>query len=263
MHLLPLVIDCILLSFAAGLVYGIFGSGSGLIMAPGYYYVARHFNITQDHRMQVAIATTAAASAIIGLFAARVQFNANNIDFSIIKKLVPGLTIGTFIAVALLNVVPSDFLKHLFGIVVILVSFWLWFYNQEKDLKQWSLNGIDNHIKTTVMGLLWFLLGIALFTVPYLHKAGISLRRAIGCASSVGSIFSALAAILLMITGYFSVGISITHVGYVNLLMLAASVIPSAAAGMIGTKLSHKLPPDLMKRVYAVLICFVGALMLF
>lgn len=262
MHLYPLILDCIFIAFGAGLIYGIFGSGSGLIMAPGYYYVARHFDLTQDYRMQVAIATTAAASAIIGLFSTRVQWKAHNIDLSLVKKMIPGLTIGTLTAVSLLNVIPSDFLKHLFGIVVILVAFWLWFYNQDNDLKQWSLSGIGNHVKTFLIGVLWFLLGIALFTVPYLHKAGVSMRRSIGCASLLGAIFSAFAAILLMVTGFFHVHASATHIGYVNLVLLGVSVIPSSFAGYLGSKLSHRLPSHIMKKIYSGLICFVGILML-
>lgn len=262
MHLTLLITECVAIAFGAGLIYGLFGSGSGLIMAPGYYYLARHFSLTQDHRMQVAIATTAAASAVIGLFSARVQWKADNIDFSLVRQLIPGLTAGTLTAVLLLNVIPSDFLKHLFGIVVILVSLWLWFYNQENDQKSWSIKGSLNHIRTFVIGLLWFLLGIALFTVPYLHKTGISMRRAIGCASITGSIFSAFATLLLMFTGYFHVKASLTHIGYVNLILLGVSLVPSAYAGVLGSKLSHQLPAHVMKMVYAGVICLVGILML-
>ena len=262
MQLTSLVIECILIGFGAGLIYGIFGGGSGLIMAPGYYYLTRYFPLTHDHRMQIAVATTAAASAIIGLFSSRVQWKANNIDFSLIKKLTPGLTIGTFVAVALLNIIPSDFLKHLFGVVVIFVAFWMWFYNQAKDLKKWSLNGISNFMNTFFIGLLWFLLGIAVFTVPYLHKAGVSMRSAVGSASFTASVFSALAAILLMFTGYFTVHASATHIGYVNILLVALSFIPSAIAGYFGSRISNKVPQHMMKKIYSVLVCVVGVLML-
>lgn len=257
-----LLIECIGIAFGAGLVYGIFGGGSGLIMAPGYYYLIQHFSLNPNYRMQMAIATTAAASAVVGLFSARVQWKKHNVDFSVIKKMIPGLAIGTFTAVLLLNVIPSDFLKHLFGVVVVLVSIWLWFYKQEKDLKQWSLNGFNNHIRTFLIGVLWFLLGIALFTVPYLHKASISIRRAIGAASFLGSIFSALAALLLMITGYPKLHASIMHVGYVNVLLFLISLIPSICAGIIGSKLSHYFPQHHLKTAYAILVCLVGIMML-
>src|SRR3990167_1591367 len=135
MDITAFLIDCIAISIGAGLIYGIFGGGSGLIMAPGYYYVLRHFDLSHhDSRMQIAVATTAAASAILGLASTRVQWKANNIDFTVVKKISLGIILGTITAVFLLNIISSTALKHLFGVVVILVAIWMWFYNQEKDL---------------------------------------------------------------------------------------------------------------------------------
>lgn len=263
MDITAFLIDCSLISIGAGLIYGIFGGGSGLVMAPGYYYVLRHFDLSQqDHRMQIAIATTAAASAILGLASTRVQWKANNIDFLVVKKISLGIVIGTIAAVCLLNIMSSTLLKHLFGVVVILVALWMWFYNQEKDLKPWSLYSIGNYINTFLIGLLWFLFGIAVFTVPYLHKTGIDIRRAIGSATFAASLFSAVAAVLLMLSGYFKVGYSITHIGYVNLLIVLVSVIPSSIAGYVGSHISDRLPKKTLKQVYAGLIVIVGILML-
>lgn len=115
---------------------------------------------------------------------------------------------------------------------------------------------------TTIIGLLWFLLGIAVFTVPYLHKCGVDLRRAIGCATLTSTVFSAIAASLLMVTGLFKVGISGNHIGFVNIPLSIIALIPSALAAHWGSKLSVKLPKFHLKIVYAGLLCVVGVLML-
>ena len=59
--MLHVVLECVLVAFGAGLVYGIFGGGSGLIMMPGYYYLMSHFELVQSHEMQMAIGTTMSA----------------------------------------------------------------------------------------------------------------------------------------------------------------------------------------------------------
>ncbi len=262
-HLL-LIIDCVALGISAGLIYGIFGGGSGLIMTPGFYYVLRHFQFisVQDYRMQIAIATTATASALLGISATRIQWKSRNIDFSAFKKIVPGLLVGTLLAITLLNIIPSAYLKKLFGGVVIAVALWLGFYRQEQDTKVWSLSSFYNRIATTLIGLLWFLLGIAVFTVPYLHKCGIDLRRSIGSSTLTSTVFSATAAILLITTGVFQIGLSTRYLGYVSLPLLAIVVIPSAIAAHWGSKLSVKLPKRYLKIIYAGLLCVVGILML-
>lgn len=44
---LPLVIlECLLIGSFAGLIYGIFGGGSRLVLVPGFYYILRHFTMT-------------------------------------------------------------------------------------------------------------------------------------------------------------------------------------------------------------------------
>ena len=90
-----LIVECILFAIAAGLVYGIFGGGSGLFLMPGFYLLLRHFPIAHEYTMQMAVTTTAATSAILGLPAIRVQAKLKHIDSKLIKQLVWGILTGT------------------------------------------------------------------------------------------------------------------------------------------------------------------------
>ncbi len=263
MDITQIVFECVLVAFAAGMIFGLFGGGSGLIMMPGYYYLMRHFSLVSSHQMQVAVGTTAFTSGILGAVAAYQQYKSGHLNIDIIKKMIPGLFIGTILAVLLLNIIPSAALKQMFGVVVILVSIWLFLYKMEKDKNHWSLNGFWNYFRTSCIALLWFLLGVAVFNVPYLYKCKISLRKAVGCATFLGSLFSLLAGLMLMLSGSIVMGVSPTHIGYVNVLLCLVSIIPSSLAGFLGAKISVKLPQDLMKKVYASLILVVGSLMLF
>ena len=263
MHALLLpIIECILISLAAGMVFGIFGSGSGLIMTPGYYYILHRFQWAPDHRMQIAIATTAAASAVLGFFSARVQIKKDNADLKAVKSMSLGLFIGTVAAILLATVIPSAILKKAFGVVVILVSIWLWQYKMHTDSKPWSLQGIGNWFASFFIGVAWFLLGVAVFLAPYLLKCGVDMRKAVGSASVLASLFSLIGALLFMIIGYFVIGASWMHIGYVNLLIFIAAIIPGALGGYIGSHLSIRLPKKHLKHIYAVLVCLVGILMI-
>jgi uncharacterized membrane protein YfcA len=262
MHALLLpIIECILISLAAGMIFGIFGSGSGLIMTPGYYYILRHFNWAHDHRMQMAIATTAMASGVLGFFSARVQIKKKNTDNHGIKQMSLGLFIGAVTAILLATLIPSEVLKKAFGIVVILVSIWLWQYKNDKDDKAWSLDGFPNLIRSFLIGLIWFLLGVAVFLAPYLLKCRIDMRKAIGSASVLAGAFSLIAALLFMLIGYFVIGISWMHIGYVNLLISLCAVIPGALGGYFGSHISVRLPQTHLKQIYACLVFVVGILM--
>ena len=257
-----ILLEGILFSAAAGLVYGIFGSGSGLFLMPGFYFLLRHFPVAHGQEMQIAVATTACTSALLGIAPVRVQWKQQHIDFALVRKVFYGILLGTVIAVVLLNILPSEFLKHLFGVVVISVAIWLWFYNQAQDKKQWSLVSLSHYLWTTIIGLLWFLLGVAIFTVPYLHKCGVDIRRAVGTTTFIATLFSAIAAILLMITGLFRIGISAKHIGFVNVPLLLIAIIPSSVAAYFGAKISVKLPQKQLKKIYSCLIFVIGVIML-
>jgi uncharacterized membrane protein YfcA len=260
--LLPIIFEASLFALAAGLVYGIFGGGSGLFLMPGFYFLLRHFPVVSDQEMQVAIATTAATSAILGIMPTIMQFKKNNVQFHIVKKVSLGILCGTLLAVILLSVIPSAVLKRLFGIIVIVVAIWFWCYRQDKDKKVWHLKAFKNFMFTSLIGLLWFLLGVAVFTVPYLHKCGIDMRKAVGTGTLISTLFSAVAAILLIFSGSLQVGMNIHHLGYVNTTLFIIAVIPSIIGAIVGAKISIHLPQQHLKKIYACLIFVIGIIML-
>lgn len=260
--LLHIALEAMSIAFCAGLIYGIFGGGSGIFLMPGFFYLLHNYPEAKGYEMQIAIATTAAVSAILGIIPTWVQAKKNHIDIAIIKRIFIGTLIGTVIAVSLLNVVPSAFLKKLFAIVVIFVAGWFWFYQQEKDTKKWQLEHRRNIVWTSFIGTIWFLLGIAVFMVPYLYKCGIELRRAVGTATLISAIFSAVAALLLMVVGTFFVGIKGSQFGYLNIPLFLMGIIPSSLAAYLGATISAHLPHRYFKKIFALLILAVGFLML-
>ena len=167
-------------------------------------------------------------------------------------------------AICLLNIVPSHFIKQLFAYVVIIVAIWMFAYNKDKDKdkKLWSLDSFSHHILTFFIGLVWFLCGVAVFTVPYLLKNGASVRRAVGSACIISAVFSVLAGVLLIFSGLLTVGISWTHIGYVNLPLLIFTLISSVIISYYCSKISLSVPEHVLKYGYAILVLISGVLML-
>ena len=143
------------------------------------------------------------------------------------------------------------------------IAIWLWFYQQDKDKKKWSFGPMGTFLANTVIGLLWFLLGIAVFVVPFLHKCGVDMRRAVGSATFLSTFMSGIMAVFLMMSGAYHIGISSTHIGFVNLSLFVITVVPCIVGGFLGAQLSVRLPQKLLKKIYAALMFTVGILMLF
>lgn len=176
--------------------------------------------------------------------------------------MLPGLFIGSILAIALLNVIPSDMVKHLFSVMIILVAIWFWRYDQDTDNMPWSLYSSYHHVLTFIQGFLWFLMGVPVFTVPYLCKTNVPLRHAIGCGAFFGVVLSAVGAILFIITGLSRFKGVEGQVGFINVYIVGLSVIPSAIMAAVGVKLSNMLPKIYLQKMYAVLVFISGTVML-
>lgn len=248
-------------SIFAGLIYGIFGGGSGLFLMPAYYFALSNFPLLGDMKMQMAIATTAISTSFIAFPALMYQIKKETIDIAIFKKLYLGILIGSMFAVCLLNIIPSEVLKFMFGFFVIFVSIWLFLYKQDTDKNSWKFTGVKNLLCTTVIGFLWFALGVAVFNVPYLLKCRVNIYKAIGTATFVGSIFGFIVGITLMVSGYTHIGYSYTHIGFVNISFFLITLIPGMISAYIGAKLSCFLPKERLKQIYALLVLIVGIIM--
>ena len=96
-----------------------------------------------------------------------------------------------------------------------------------------------------------FYLDVGVFIVPYLNKCKINIHRAIGCATLTSTVFSAIAGILLAISGMRVIGIHHGNIGFVNVILLAFSIIPSSLCGYLGARISTKLPQTGLKKIYA------------
>lgn len=256
-------VECVIIGGVAGLVYGVFGSGAGLVMVPGFYFLLRHFSEVEVYQMQAAIGTSAMAATLLGLSAAYMQWRRGHVKAAIIKMMLPGLVVGSLVAIGLLNIISSSGLKHIFSVLIILVAFWFWRYNQESDKTKWSLTSTFHHFLTFLQGLWWFLLGVPVFTVPYLCKCGVDLRRAIGCSTFIGVVLSLIGVVLLIITGMLHFRHVHGQLGFVNIFIVAFTLFPSVIMATVGVKIGGKIPNTYLQKMYAVLVFVVGVIMFF
>ena len=252
----------ILLSLLGGIIIGIFGSGSGLILMPTYFFALQSFPIAQDMKMQMAITTTVLSTSIALLPALYKHYKNKNIDSYIIRRISPGMIIGAFLAIIFLNIMPSSILKPLFGIIVIMLSIWFIAYKSESDTTKWSINNKRNLTFTAIISFLWNSLGVGAFTVPYLIKCQLNIRKAIGATAVMSIILGCIMGSMLTVTGYFYIGISYNHIGFLNTTFLLLTIPTLMAGSYIGSSISIYIKQDYLKVSLAILTFIVGVIML-
>jgi uncharacterized membrane protein YfcA len=109
------VLKTALIGFAAGLVNGIFGSGGGTILVPCLVFLMG----IEDHK---AHATAISIILPISLISSFIYFRYDVADVSLTLKVAAGSVLGALFGSCVLNRVPINTLRKIFGIFMILAA---------------------------------------------------------------------------------------------------------------------------------------------
>lgn len=107
------VLEYLLVGLAAGTVSGLLGIGGGILMVPLIVLIWK-----MD--MKIAIGTSLAVMIPLALAGGMKHFTLGHVNLTIAAGLAVGAIIGTvFIGAPLANYLPSDVLKRIFGVLMI------------------------------------------------------------------------------------------------------------------------------------------------
>lgn len=256
------IIEGVVFSFLAGLTYGLFGGGSGIFLMPCYVYLLSHFPSFSGIEMQMAVTTTATTTVILGIPASLLQLKSKYFNKSLFKIILSGTFLGAIMAVIIVNYLSTHTLKALFGFLVLGVGVWMYCYKQETDKSQWSILGYAHFCRSFVIGLIWFLLGVAIFMVPYLQKCGRRIQESIAVSTIISTVLSAIISFILIISSVSKLSISTLNIGYLCIPLFLVSILPSMLGVTVGSRLANILSGHTLKKLYGVIISFAGLLML-
>jgi len=111
----PYILKSALLGLLVGFVNGIFGSGGGTILVPSLVFLMG----VEDHKAHATAISIILPLSIISSF---IYFRYSVVDFPTTLKVVAGSIIGAFTGSCLLNRVPVNALRKIFGIFMIIAA---------------------------------------------------------------------------------------------------------------------------------------------
>ncbi len=259
--------DALLLYLAlgacSGLLAGMFGIGGGLIIVPALLFI---WKITGTDLPAAALMHTAIGSSLAAIVPTAVASiyghqRRGAIDWSVWKRLVPGIVAGTAFGAWLAGQADSGFLRYFFAVFMLLAAIQIVFNimprsgaGRQPGLAGTAIAGAGIGIVSALVGI-----GGGTLTTPLLMYCGMHIRNAIATSAACG--------LPLAVTG---------AAGYIIMGNLAHSDLPLAAGGYVywpaviaigalsvltaplGAQLTHTLPVALLKRLFAVLLAVVA-----
>jgi uncharacterized protein len=264
-HLFFEIIVCLMAGALTGLASGLLGIGGGLICVPFLSYFLPYLHISSVYIMHVAVATSLAIVAPTAFASAIGHYFKQAIDIAIIKKMIFGMILGAFIGAQFADMLSSNILRFIFAGFVFFMAYRLFQPAKQYASSPMILNRFALESTAFLIASFCTLVGIGggSFFVPYFTYLQLPMKRAVATSAACGFFVAISGIIGLLIAGYGKT-LNIPYAsGYIYWPAFIAITVSSIPFAFLGVKLTHRLPTMILRRIFAILLLFVGVNMLY
>ena len=257
------VLAFISLGVFAGFMAGLLGIGGGGIMVPLLTSIFLAQGIDPQNVVHLALGTSMATIVTTSFSSMRAHHANGGVLWPIVKKMTPGVLVGTFLATFIAAQIPSLYLAIFFAIFMAYVSIQM-FINKKPSASHRTASSVEFAAVGGGIGAVSALVSIGggSLTVPYLTWRNIDIKKAIGTSAAMGLPISLAGACGYLLNTDAGVA-SIPHtIGFVYVPAVLIMSLFSYFTAPIGARLAHRLPVAILKKVFGVLLMLLSAKML-
>ena len=243
----------------AGILAGLLGIGGGILIVPVLVFIFRFQGVDNDIIMHTAIGTSLATIVVTSLSSVREHQAHAAIIWPVVKIIAPGIIIGAFVGSFIAKGLDSDSLRLIFAPFMLLVAWQMAFGRPPKPQRELPQK-VGMFVAGGIIGSLSSLLGIGggSLSVPFMSFCNVSVRKAVATSAAIGFPIAVAGAIGFIISGWNATNLPEWSLGYINLKAALSIVIASALTAPLGAKLTHIMPINLLKKVFAFLLLIVA-----
>jgi Predicted permeases len=247
---------------AAGTFAGLLGIGGSILLVPLQFYLLTKMGWPPDVAIKVAIATALFFTLPTSLNSAYGHSKRKNVLWK--KALLIGVFgfVFSFIGASVASYLNASSLSLIFGLVVLGASFKI---NSKKGMNEDPEKIVSSPALYAVcgaaMGIIAGLTGIGggLILVPLLVFAmKVPFRQAVGTSSATIVLTAAGGVIGHMINGIGMTGLPPYSIGYVNLIIWTAIVIPGILCSGLSSRYSYKVNQKYVQFLFSGITFLVG-----
>jgi len=244
---------------------GLFGVGGGVIVIPALSYIFMQYTtISSTDTMQMAVGTSLAIMILTAMSSLYAHHKRNSVNWVIFRSMMPGLMIGSVVGAMTAHFLSSATLRIIFGLFLIFVSYNLIINKRDHSVEK-KLSALVFSLASFLIGVLSSLLGVGggALIVPFLLHSQLDMRDAAGTSVACGLTVGIVATISFMLVGLSSGKHAEWSTGYIYWPAFLGVAIASTLVAPIGAMLAHRLPRELLKRVFGLFLLLMACDMLF
>jgi uncharacterized membrane protein YfcA len=252
------------LGAVAGTLAGLLGIGGGLIIVPVLLWMFQYKGMDPSVLVHLAVGTSLATIVVTSVASIIAHHRRGAVHWRVVALLVPGVVVGAWMGAVAADLLPSIWLRRVFGCFAILVGLQMAFALQVRAQRAMPDRG-EMLGAGVVIGAISAVVGIGggSMTVPYLYWNSVNIRNAVATSAACGLPIALAGAVGFLIAGWNEQALPVGATGYLYWPALPGIVLASVLFAPIGAHLAHTLPVAMLKRIFALLLLFVGVKLLF
>jgi uncharacterized membrane protein YfcA len=170
-----------------GFFAGLLGIGGGAAMVPvlAFIYAAKGFDAGQV--VHLALGTSMATILFTSVSSVRAHHGHGAVNWAMVKRMAPGIILGTFGGALLASVLDVRLLSVVFTLLIYYISAQM-FFGKKPEAGALPISASGLNISSALIGVISSLTatGGAALVVAWLVKRGIRVHEAIGTAAAIG-----------------------------------------------------------------------------
>lgn len=256
------ILSYLLIGVIAGFIAGLLGIGGGIIIVPTLLFSLLGLGLSEDVAMHLAVGTSLATIFFTSYSSMRTHHGRGYVRWDIVKHMVIGLLIGTFVGSQVAGHLSATPLKWIFMIVMLIVAI--------KILTEWApkttcqLPGLQGMTVVGIgIGVFSSFIGVggAVISILFMGWCNVPTRQTIGTSAAIGIPVAFAGTVGNIISGWGHPALPVGSIGYIYLLPLVLIVIVSIPLAKVGARLAHHLSVTLLRKMFAILLLAMASWM--
>lgn len=251
------------LGATGGLLAGMLGVGGGMVLVPFTTLLLARIGVPASLTLKIAVATSLATIVFTAISSVRSHQARGAVRWDLVKRLAPGIVIGALIGAQVARFLPAAALHVVFGGFLFFAATQMLLNLRPKTTR--ALPGtLALGVIGSAIGTISALVGAggAFMTVPFMNWCNVAMHQAVGTAAALGLPIALAGTVGFVIAGWNTPGLPPGALGFVHLPALVALAGASVLTAPLGAALAHRMNVQQLRRVFAVMLYAVGAMML-
>ncbi|NTW35511.1 MAG: sulfite exporter TauE/SafE family protein, partial [Syntrophobacteraceae bacterium] len=171
----------------AGVLAGLLGIGGGLVIVPMLVFCFTWQGVSQESIMHIALGTSMASIIFTAVSSFMAHHRRGAVRWVVVRRIVPGILVGTFLGTIVASRLSTGFLKGFFGLFLYYVAIQM-LVDKKPRVSRDLLGNAGMFGVGNVIGVVSSLVGIGggTLSVPFMIWCNIAVHEAIGTSAAIG-----------------------------------------------------------------------------